>query len=608
MENIEKYEFKLINELRNQLLVRLDYESVGSFIYELCYLRYLSLRTFKEISHIEQLSLEVFIDKYQSLLDSTIKEDIILQIQKEETEKFTDYIEYINCARKVLIDIDRFRYSLKDISKIVSILCNYNDIVIKNIMLMDLYDRSRFIYQTPDQICKIINSVLDIDKKDTVLDICSSYGNYLVNVSNCCDYASLSGIEINETLVLISKLRLLILTGSCNITKGNVFELQLDNKYDKILCNYPWGYRIEKHHLDFINQNMKAMKFNWDKITSSSVDWLFVNILLSSLNDTGRGVAIVPLGPLFKKPDEIYRKDLIDGGYIEAIIKLPVVTNFTSIDQYLIVFSNNNSRVKFVDISSQVVKKTGNFNVNMSKVFEILDSEDNEYIKFVDNKTIAKNSYLLKVENYVGKKEVRYHNPHLLSEYVLDVFRGYQMTSKEQDELESATGNYEILTISDIEDGIISNNLKKIDGKENKYDRYLVQDKDIIISSKGTRIKIAVADNMVNRKIIANGNLIVLRVNQQELNPYYLEAYLNSSDGQTILNQIQTGAVIISINPSNLLNIKISMLPLEQQEKVGNKYLSQKKMIEMTKERLKELEKNQETFFDDVVWDNIMKG
>ena len=50
------------------------------------------------------------------------------------------------------------------------------------------------------------------------------------------------------------------------------------------------------------------------------------------------------------------------------------------------------------------------------------------------------------------------------------------------------------------------------------------------------------------------------------------------------------------------------MLPLEQQEKIGNKYLSQKKMIEMTKERLKELEKSQETFFDDVVWDNMMKG
>lgn len=607
MENTEKYEIRLVHELYNQLVGRLEHGSVGSFIYEMCYLRYLSLRAFKDIVHINNLSLEAFIEKYNSLLDSVVKEDMMLQIANEDSKNVINFEEYINCAKEVLIDIERFRYSLTDISKIISLLCSYNDVAVKNIMLRDLNETNRFSFQTPDQICKIINSVLDIDKNDTVLDICSSYGNYLVNVSNCCEYSSLSGIEIMQSSVLISKLRLLVLTGTANITTGNVLELQLNNKYDKVLCNYPWGYRIEKHNLDYINQNLKSMKFNWE-ISSGNVDWMFINILLSSLKENGRGATIMPLGPLFKKPDEVYRKDLIDGGYIEAIIKLPVVTHYTSIDQYLIVFSKNNKRVKFVDISAQVVKKLSNFNVNMSKIFEILDSDNNEFVKYVNNEKIAENSYLLKVENYIGKKEVKYHNPHLLSDYVLDIFRGYQMTSKEQDELESPTGNYEILMISDIEDGIISSNLKKIDGKENKYDRYLVQDKDLIISSKGTRIKIAVADNIGDRKIIANGNLIVLRVNQKELNPYYLEAYLNSSDGQTILNQIQTGSVIISINPSNLLNIKISMLPLEQQEKIGNKYLSQKKMIEMTKERLKELEKSQETFFDDVVWDNIMKG
>ena len=149
------------------------------------------------------------------------------------------------------------------------------------------------------------------------------------------------------------------------------------------------------------------MKFNWE-ISSGNVDWMFINILLSSLKENGRGATIMPLGPLFKKPDEVYRKDLIDGGYIEAIIKLPVVTHYTSIDQYLIVFSKNNTKVKFVDISAQVVKKLSNFNVNMSKIFEILDSENNEFVKYVNNEKIAENSYLLKVENYIGKKEVYY--------------------------------------------------------------------------------------------------------------------------------------------------------------------------------------------------------
>lgn len=606
MENIEKYEYKLVYELRNQLLGKLDGDKIGAFIYEICYLRYLSLRTFKQIAQIKDISLEEFIIEYNKCLDNIVHEDVLILSDESNISDF-DYIQMMACAREVLNDIESFKYSLKDITKIIHILCSYNNIVIKNVMLLDLFDRSRFIFQTPDSICKIINSVLDINKNDSVLDICSSYGNYLVSVSSCCEYKLLSGIEINNILSLISRLRLLILTGTCDILTDDLFNKRITKKYDKVLCNFPWGYRIEKHQLDYLNENTKDLKFNWDKITSSSVDWLFINILLSSIKDNGKGATIIPSGILFKKPDEIYRKDLIDNGCIEAIIKIPVLTGFTSIDQYLVVFSNNNTKVKFVDISSQINKRNNNLMPNMSSIFEILDSDDSDFVTYVDNNKLAENNYLLKVENYVGKKEVKYYNPHVLSEYVEDVFRGYQMTSKEQSELESENGEYEILTISDIENGIISDNLKRIEASENKYDRYLLKENDLIISSKGTRIKIAVAENIQDRKIIANGNLIVLRIRVDELNPHYLEAYLNSADGQIILNQIQTGSVIISINPSNLVDIKISMLSMKDQEEIGNKYKAQKKLIELTKDRLLELEKQKENFFENFVKENLIK-
>ena len=68
MENTEKYEIKLVHELYNQLVGRLEHGSVGSFIYEMCYLRYLSLRAFKDIAHINNLSLETFIEKYNSFI------------------------------------------------------------------------------------------------------------------------------------------------------------------------------------------------------------------------------------------------------------------------------------------------------------------------------------------------------------------------------------------------------------------------------------------------------------------------------------------------------------------------------------------------------------
>ena len=164
------------------------------------------------------------------------------------------------------------------------------------------------------------------------------------------------------------------------------------------------------------------------------------------------------------------------------------------------------------------------------------------------------------------------------------------MTSQEQKELKSDTGDVEVLTISDIEDGQISDNLTKINVKDNKYNRYLVRENDLIISSKGTRIKIAVVGNIGNRKIIANGNLIVLRLDTSKINPLYLEMFLNSSDGQTILNQIQTGAVIISINPSRLVEITISTLPLEKQNEIADDYKNKQLQILLAKEHVKQLE------------------
>ena len=45
-------------------------------------------------------------------------------------------------------------------------------------MSLDLFENSRFTYQTPDQICKIINHVLDINGKDDVLNNNLNSRNY----------------------------------------------------------------------------------------------------------------------------------------------------------------------------------------------------------------------------------------------------------------------------------------------------------------------------------------------------------------------------------------------------------------------------------------------
>lgn len=588
MENNMNNEWKLLNQLAGTIHL----SNRGEFIYELCFLRYVSKKAFMDLAHQENVKIDNIVGKFNEILYLNNKNNY-----------FENYIEDMNLVEDTIKEIEKFKYSIDETKDIICALSSYSDVVIKNIMNFDLLANEGFRSGqtgTPEQLCRIVNLFLDINKNDEVLDICSSYGNYLVNVGNCCSYKSLTGIEINSNASLISKIRLAVLGFNSKIITADLFSLDYSKKYDKILCDYPWGMRFDKITQDYLSHSTEKMRFNW-KIASGSSDWYFINILLTMLKENGKGVLLLPAGPLFKTIDETFRKDLIDNGLIEAIIKVPSIRRYTSIEQYAMVISNNNESVKFVDISKEVSGDKFKQVVLMNKVFDIINNDKNKNVVVKSKEELANNGYLLKVDNYVGVKEIQYHNPRKLADFVLDKYRGYQMTSKEVEELEDENGEYEILTISDIDNGIISSDLKKVSVNDNRFERYLVQENDIIISSKGTRIKIAVVNNIEDRKIVANGNLLVLRIDTNKLNPYYLASYLNSSNGQATLNQIQTGSVIISINPSNLIEMNISTFDIETQEKIANKYLMKQKQYLIAKEHLKKIEEEYENYFDDEV-------
>ena len=107
--------------------------------------------------------------------------------------------------------------------------------------------------------------------------------------------------------------------------------------------------------------------------------------------------------------------------------------------------------------------------------------------------------------------------------------------------------------------------------------------------------------NVSDRKIIANGNLIVLRVDKTKINPYFLAMYLNSEEGRITLKQIQTGTVIISINPSRLKDIKISTFDIKEQEKMVKEYLEKQKQYIVLKKQLEQVKMDLDNFYDNEI-------
>lgn len=241
MENKTNIEWRLLDKLTGALHL----DNRGEFIYELCFLRYVSIKAFKELANQESVNIDDIIRKYNNLLNST-----------DKYSYFENCIENIDLITDTVKEIEKFVYSINEVKEIVSVLTSYSDVIIKNIMNYDLLcnEGIRGGYEgTPEQICRIVNLFLDINKNDDVLDICSSYGNFLVNVGNCCSYKSLTGIEINTKASLISKIRLATLGFKSNIINMDLFSLEYNKKYDKILCDYPWGMRFDRMTQDYLS-------------------------------------------------------------------------------------------------------------------------------------------------------------------------------------------------------------------------------------------------------------------------------------------------------------------------------------------------------------------
>lgn len=579
MELIKKY-YYLFERKSN-----VDTKNFLKLIYIMSYIKVFEPMILEQLKVNEMPESQVSIE----FLINNLSVEILKNDKKENLDFIINEIKSIN-------------YPLENTSEIIKFFTNTNKEDIKKILKANTEMICKYFKwpeYTPDSISKAVCHILDIKQSDTILDIGSCLGDFLISAFDYSKSEKLNGIEIDELLYNLSELRIKMLNYKCHLINGDVFKIKANKRYNKIFCNYPFGLKIDRAQLDRILYESTNMRFNWNRIPGSSPDWLFVNVVLSMLDNNGKAAIIMPDGPLFKTADNEYKKDLINNGYIESIIKLPQSSfPYVNVGTNLIVFSNSkNEIIKFIDASQAVISDNRWQKLDINKLKGLLNMENNERIGYADKIKIAENNYVLTVDRYLKASEISYYNPVKLSNYIKDIFRGLQITPSEVEKLKDNNGEYEILKISDMDDGFISENLVRINVPNNKYDRYLINNDDIVITSKCTRIKIAVA-NIGNRKIIADGNLIVLRVDNSKLNPYYLAAYLLSKEGIKILKKIQTGGVIISINPGELASSTISWIALEQQNAIAEKYQGIQKEIFDVKNNLNKVLKEKEIFLE----------
>lgn len=435
-------------------------------------------------------------------------------------------------------------------------------------------------------------------------------GDFLIQMLNLGYADRAIGLACNKSDAEIAQIRKFFLHKDLEIRESEGFflpALQDDEKVDMIYCTYPLVYRYEKEE---VLPMIDSWNFNFPFNKRYSANLLWMINALQSIKPDGIVLSFVANGVLFNGIDEEVRKYLVTNNYIDTIITLPNgILPYSGVSSSLVILKKNRGSyhaIRMID-ASEIYSEQRRY-----KYFSQTDIENIMRLYTSDNHTeksfdvtldeIMANDAYLGMNRYCT---YTIENAVELDSVVDKIFRGYQLNAKELDNLTPDEGEeteYRIINISDIQaEGFVSSNLRSIKADDKKkYDKFLVEDGDIIITAKNTTIKSAIYRKNGNYKAVLSGNLIAIRVNQNRINPYYLKAFIDSEKGEMAIKSIQTGTSIITINANSLKGMRISLLSKAEQEIIGNEYKKNLKLLSDLLDKYKSAANYSNKIFDEV--------
>ncbi len=152
-------------------------------------------------------------------------------------------------------------------------------------------------------------------------------------------------------------------------------------------------------------------------------------------------------------------------------------------------------------------------------------------------------------------------------------------------------GKYRVIQIKDTSNGSIDwTALPKTNISGVKGDLVL-RNGDVLFRSRGDKNTAVVIKNCPGNCVVAS-QLFIIRLKEQAFLPDYLAWYMNQKPAQRYFDQNARGSYIRLINKQVLGLLKVSVLPLEVQEKIIKVHqlsLKEKQIVSKTQEKRDQL-------------------
>lgn len=424
-------------------------------------------------------------------------------------------------------------------------------------------------------LSRLVLNLLDIKDNNSVANFGFNYGIFELNGLLVNQNAHFISQTCNETILNnITELKSKSCKKQFELRENfDLFKINKLMKFDRIFTFAPLGLQAKSLKNDDFMGKLYAEHPLYLK--SNLAEWFYVLKTLNHLQQDGTAVVLLSNGATWNSLDNQIRRDLIRQKVIKAVISLPdKIIRGTNCPTTLLVLKRNSPTISMID-ASNIFTSSRRFNFfeenEINKILSLLDT-NTDISKVVSIEDLQKEDFILNPIRYTDNQTLRNTVP-LKDLLIAPLTRGKNITAVNLD-IASTSKNkhYNFLTLSNICDGHIEDNLTAIADINLNTDKYFVNNQDMVISKSGP-FKTAVMDKSnILSKTIASDNMYILKLDTEKINPYYLKAFFESEAGQKALKKVSSGTTTNILTKEQLENLPIPLIPLAEQDKIANEY------------------------------------
>lgn len=285
------------------------------------------------------------------------------------------------------------------------------------------------------------------------------------------------------------------------------------------------------------------------------VEYSFIELMINSLNETGKAVVVVPEEFLYRWHAKGFKKEYLKNDWVESVISLPreVFKEYGSFKTSIVVFNKNKTEKGFITFKSEDAQSEET-KVSLDEVLGKLD--------------LRVSRYALKEAEEL--KDILADSPHpvvKIRDIIQDSFSGKNYSPDNRIVENSA----EILPYVRVQD--LSNNDKEFTLDVSKVERKISIEKAdkrtvinfpaVLVSKIAPKLK-PTYFKFTDQPIVVGSDIIALKM-KDDVNIEYFLTQLHSRLVQIQVEMMSSGTTINRINKEDFLNTQIILPPLTEQ-------------------------------------------